>query len=483
MPKQHVDPLRLVRGQLLAELDRHITKTTFGDRTSYNVPSASDRNASYNVFVDEDGQWICQNCPDFANRQLPCKHIFEVLLRFYPQLAPKVPTDLLEKGRKAGGLYATARSLPKQPYIYESGLAEATRRDKALMMQHTRFEELCQDLKAVLDSRFPSATGRGRREMSAGDKAFVMLLRAQHGDSMRKFASTQAALVVHNKIKRSCCKTTLIRYLKSAKTTAILLEAYKIVISVFREMETEFYIDSTGFSPFFVSNWCDSVYSINRDRPNTQWFKLHAVMGGRSHAILGFLLTPKEGDGTGDSTNLRPLVKWLAENGFTNREFVVADNAYIWGTECFDAAKEYGMRLVGPFKGRNFHRDGTIRPDYSELHKWASRNSDKVDELCRRRSAIEGLFSAEKREDNHIAAIGTAEERANPDLNGFYISRQNEMLIRMIRQVMRATIAQELLLNRPGMSYSKKSAFSHVREYSRVETTSHSNWEQPGLAS
>jgi hypothetical protein len=461
------DALIRIRGALLAENPHRKIEVVMGDdRSMYAVPSATDSNVTYTVFIDEDGQWVCIPCPSFKDRQKPCKHIYEVLYRFFPSAAAKPPESELEQVRNAGQAYQTARRFPIQHYQYEDGLAESTRKDHALMTQAPRFEELLLDLGEAVDRQFAIPTGRGRRELTPGERVIALVLKYYQRKSIRVFNPEITRLASEGKLSFSVRKSTIIKYSSRGETLTALETAFNIAIQPFCQ-ETKFIVDSTGLSNRFVSNWINKKYKQEDIRPDTQWLKWHALIGWESKAILAYRLTPGEGSNTGDASNLEPLMKFIAESGFDNREYVIADNIYLF-PKFFKQAQSYDLKLIGPLKGRNFTKAGVPRGYIQEVADFRERYPEEHDYLCRKRSIVESLFSVDKRKSNRFAAIGTEAERKTALENPLFMSRRIEMACRVIRQVLEKTVEQELLRNRT-VSYRNKTIFSHVREYSPME--------------
>ena len=461
------DVLIRVRGALLAEDPLRQIKVVMGDeRATYHVPSATDPNVTYTAFIDEDGQWVCIPCPSFQTRQKPCKHIYEILYRFFPGAAAKPPESALEKVRNAGQAYQTARRFPIVPYPYEDGLAESTRKDHALMKQTSRCEELLLDLGEAVDRQFAARVGRGRRPLTPGQKIVALVLKYQQRKSIRVFNPEINRLAAEGKLSFAVRKNTIIAYSSQSETLLALEAAFKIAIQPFSQ-ETKFIVDSTGLSNRYVSNWVNKKYGPGDIRPNTQWMNWHALIGWNSKAILAYRLTASDGPGVGDASNLDPLMRFVVESGFDYREYVVADNIYLF-PKFFRQAESYGLRLIGPLKGRNFNKAGVPRGYIQEVADFRERYPDEYDYLCRKRSIVESLFSVEKRKTNRFAAIGTEAERKTALQNPLFVSRRIEMACRVIRQVLEKTVEQELLRNRT-VSYRNKTIFSHVREYSPMD--------------
>jgi len=478
------------------------TETAAG--TVYHVPSETAPGVVYDVFIDDDGQWVCAPCPDWAAWRKPCKHVFEVLQRFYPALAPPVPetTPFVKNG-----WYAGARSYPQESFPYTEGLAESTRRDHALETQDERVESLLVDLACVVNERHPWTHDAWRPQLPAGDKVLQSVLRDQHRKSLRRFRPILKRLKAEGKIRFAPSRGTVVKYNRSARTRDYLWESFAGVTDPFRIIDQDVIVDTTGFSPFYISNWRDRRASENAGRPpsdyreRTEWFRVHAIIGRTSKAILAWAMTPNRGAGVGDSSLLGALLSDLKARGFEPR-YVIGDNAYVT-PETVAAARACGAQLVCPLKGRNFDRAGVPRGAAAEIEAFARRNPVLYDELVRARQAIEGIFSVEKRRDNHVASVGSKTERAahaallreaaeiseqatrarrdgrddvaelledqlealkdEAAASSLYVSRQNEMLTRAIRQVLNQTVQIELRWNRR-IAYTKGSVFGPVRE-------------------
>lgn len=486
----YVEPLRAIRGFLNAgNAKRSVRQQEHQGRFIYLVPSETTPGAIYDTFVDENGQWVCSPCPDFAETGEWCKHIVEVLHRFYPSLAPapdpKLLREIIQGGEKTW--YENARRRPVVPFAYESGLAESTRKDQALEEEDERIEALAADVARKLNRKHP-ATGVGRHGLPVGDRVAMMLIRKQHGKSMRKFKSTMKRLAADGVIAFTVGRTAQVQYNTSAETTELLLETFEIVARTFTLMEQHVIADATGMSPFYVSNWRDSNYGERNFRVGTMWFKEHVIVGRRSKAILAFAITPHRGQGSSDDANLVPMLLNLRERGFDLLDTTIADNIYLTA-ENIAKCKAMGVRLVGPLKPKNFDKKtGLPRKAVADIAAFKKSYPAAFDELTSARQAVEGVFSCQKREDNHVAAIGTEAEREmqryfvekaelattadeSDELKdvaaqaGLYVSRLNEFLVRVILQVMRRTVALEKLYNRR-ISYVEESKFSHVRDLS-----------------
>lgn len=481
--------LRAIRGYILAgqKRDVRVVPQPTG-LPAYYVPSSREPGVAYDVFVDVDGRWICSPCPDFEGDRW-CKHIYEVLYRFYPNMAPQLDSEVLRDAIMANEgkpWYQAARRFPRKPYEYEDGPAESTSNDHALEAMDERIPELVQELAARINRKFPKS-GVGRHGIGFGDRVAQMVLRSLHGKSMRRYRPTLRRLAADGIIGAAPCKSSQSAWSTDEATTEKLEATFAMAARVYRLMEEEVIIDSSGFSPFFVANWRDSNYGEKNFRSRTMWFKLHVIVGRRSGAILGFAVTPYRGAGVTDEANLLPLIQDLKNRDFGLVHTVIADNIYLTDTN-IKGCKALGIRLVGPLKGRNYDKKtGLPREAVRVIDQFAKQNPRLSDELNRVRSMIEGVFSRLKHFHTKVASIGTQAERDEIDRlieeasradsstladhqariakASLFTSRQNEFITWMIVQVLMRTVSCEHEYRRT-ISYAMDSAFSWVREFS-----------------
>lgn len=485
------DPLRQIRGWILAQDPRRrVERFEENGAVRFVVPSEHEPDVAYDMFVGVNGKLICTPCDDFASNHRPCKHIFEVIYRYDLDNAPPLPLDLLKKILKDVPAdkphYADARRFPHVPFSYQEGFAESTRDDHAYEDQDERVLGLLIDLSRKLDLRHPR-NSVGRPSLSPGQKALIIVRRTHERKSMRDFRGQLKRLQKDGIINFAPRRTAMVDYQTDAETIDLLLEAFDIVTRPYRLMESHVIGDTSGFSPFYIANWLDSKYGTENYRPGTEWYKEHVLIGRISKAILGFLITPHRGEGTGDSSNLIPMLRDLRSRDFDLVDTVIADNTYLIGDKFADVTS-MGMRLVGPLKPRNFGKDEKPRKGMIDLARFADEHPDIYDDLVRARNAVEGVFWSQKRDDNHIAAIGTQAERAEhaallvaasqaeskegqehwadaAAASGLYKSRIVGFISRVLVQVLKRTVTMEHRFNRR-ISYCNDSVFSHVREYS-----------------
>jgi hypothetical protein len=257
-PFKRVESLRRVRGFLLSrDPQRLLTRSQVSGVDVFDVPSGRFNYVHYSVFVDEDGTWVC-TCEDFRSRKEECKHIFEVVDRFYPELAPPIPTkaflhtisDPVLSTHYSG--YSTARRFKHKPHEYKEGPAESTSDDQAYEIADERVEQLALEVATILNDRHPIPynPNGGRPTLPAGDRVLVTTLRFHHRKSLRAFKPIMKRLgkvdplTGIRKVRFDACKTSLVKYQNDPDIVSYLQEAFAIIVDL--------YDNGTGFHHGFI---------------------------------------------------------------------------------------------------------------------------------------------------------------------------------------------------------------------------------------
>lgn len=446
-PAPQFEKLRRIRGYINSQDPSRIVKRErrHGHEV-FHVPSERWFGVIYTVFIDENGEWICP-CEDFRAQHRPCKHIAEVLHRYFPDLAPdagEIVALFVEDQR----WYRDARRFPRHPAKAANGLADSTCRDLALESMDERAESLLVDLAAVLNKRHTGPRPANRPTLPAGDKVLLRVLRNLHRKSIRRARPLAKRLAAQCKIAFAPARGSIIKYDGSEEMNDLLREAFLETVNCFTQIEDTIIIDSSGFSPYFVSCWSSSDYGRKNVKADTQWFKLHIAIGRESKAILGFVATLNSGSESSDNVQFKPLLDEIEKRGIRPK-YVIADNIYLT-PDNIAAAKSKGAMLIGPIKPRNYRRDGSPSEGIKPIAEIMKSDPELYDEKCRARQVVEAVFSCEKRHDNHVAAIGSSEERLQANSGErdiLFVSRLGEFWARAIRYNVERTVFEEKLRN------------------------------------
>ena len=138
---------------------------------------------------------------------------------------------------------------------------------------------------------------------------------------------------------------SVLRYLRSPEMTPILKDLVTLSALPLKAIETDFAVDSTGFSTCRYVRWYDHKWG--KEMTKREWVKLHAMTGVRTNVVTAVEMTDWRG---ADSPQFAPLLATTAAN-FTLRD-VTADKAYS-SRKNLQAVADAGGTPFIPFKGQD----------------------------------------------------------------------------------------------------------------------------------
>ena len=123
-------------------------------------------------------------------------------------------------------------------------------------------------------------------------------------------------------ISKLPCYNSIFNYFEDESLTPylkMLIEESSLPLST---IESDFAVDSSGFSTCQYVRWFNAKYGKEVD--NHDWIKVHLMTGVKTNIVTAVTI---EGRDAGDCPQFRPLVEATATN-FTVKE-VPADKAYL----------------------------------------------------------------------------------------------------------------------------------------------------------
>jgi len=155
-----------------------------------------------------------------------------------------------------------------------------------------------------------------------------------------------------------------------------------------RAIETDFAVDSSGFSTSVYARWFDHKWGKERTRQT--WVKTHLICGVKTHIVTSVEATPYE---SSDNRQFIPLVNKTAEMFSINE--VSADKAYTDRRNLHAIQAQGGVAYI-PFKvnstgmGDNHHKfDGL----WNRMWHFYNFNREAFLEHYHKRSNVETAFS------------------------------------------------------------------------------------------
>src|SRR5258705_2732544 len=286
------------------------------------VPSQSVRGAQYTVKLDPN-EPEC-SCPDFECRKLRCKHIFAVEYTIERDQTPAGETVVTESFK------VTRRTYPQDWKAYN------------VAQQHEKSE--LQSLLYELCRTIPEPEQyRGRPRLSLADIIFSSAFKIYSTLSARRFMTDLREAKERGYISKLPAYNSLIRYLEAESLTPHLYQLVTISSLPLKAVETDFAVDSSGFSTGQFTRWIDVKYGKEEDR--RMWLKVHLMCGVKTNIVTSVEIS----DGFANDYNFyKPLVQATAKNGFNLKE-MSADKAYLGATNLLTTLQQGAIPYI-PFK-------------------------------------------------------------------------------------------------------------------------------------
>jgi transposase len=299
------------RGQLIAENAR-IIKTEQG----WIIPSQS---SSQKYLVSFNGEKPECNCPDCKLRQNKCKHIHAV--EFY-----------IKKEINKEGIISEMRRI--KIYSQDWKAYDFSQINEKTLFTKLLFD-LCQNVKQPI-YKF------GRPIIPFQDLMFSAVMKIYTTFSLRRFMSDMKIAQQEQYINKVPCFASIGHFLQKEEITPILKELITITSLPLKNVETDFAIDSSGFSTNRFAKWFD--YKWGKDNKEKVWLKAHLISGIKTHIITGCEITEAY---CNDSPELSKLIKQTAKHFKLNE--ISADKAYS-SRENLETISKFGANPFIPFK-------------------------------------------------------------------------------------------------------------------------------------
>jgi transposase len=351
---------RLERGKAIAAGGR---LRPIGDGT-WAVLSQTGAKKKY--LVDPEKQ-TC-TCPDFEAWELPCKHIYAVRLAQNPQFSKENPSKCKESD--------TMRPTYQQDWPSYNA---------AQIHEREHFEKLLKDLCHGIPEP-PQKKGRPRLTLS--DMVYSATTKVYTGFSGRRASTDIHECQDHGHIDHAPHHNSISRYLGMKELTPILKHLIEVSALPLKAVETQFAIDSTGFSTCVYDRWFDHKYGTAESGRRQRWIKCHAMVGTLTNVVTAVEVSESY---VSDTNQLPELLSRTAAN-FDTQE-ISADKAYLSNVN-LTVIEMFGAKPFVPFK---VDSKGSGMPAWERMwHQfWFMR--DKFMTHYHRRSNVESTFSALKR--------------------------------------------------------------------------------------
>lgn len=308
--------VRKERGKQIAQTCRIMHR----EKGGYVVPSQSGHGAYIVSYENLKPQ--CE-CPDYEKRAvlgIKCKHIWAVELTINKQV-------------NADGSTTITKTV-KMTYAQDwSAYNKAQRNEKALFM------DLLGDLCGNIAN--PTYTF-GRPTLPLADMVFCSVFKVYSTFSGRRFTTDMQIAKEKGYVDRVPHYNSIFNYLQKEELTPLLKKLIEISALPLKAVESDFAIDSSGFSTSRYARWFDFKYGKEKDV--RVWLKAHLVCGTQTNIVTSAEITEAYAH---DSKQFSSLVNATSRN-FNIKE-LSADKGYS-SREAYELVAEHGGQAYIPFK-------------------------------------------------------------------------------------------------------------------------------------
>jgi transposase len=359
MEKSYKQMSREERGEDIVKRFQ-IVKTPRG----WRVPSTSFSGRAY--LVTFNGHEPKCNCADCELRKKKCKHIHAV--EFY------IKKEIDEEGK------ITQTKGVKITYSQDwKAYDKAQTNEKLIFMKLLR--DLCDNIE---QPRYKF----GRPTLPISDMLFASALKVYSTFSLRRFMSDMKIAQAMNMVDIVPNFMSISNFMNKEEVTNILKDLISISASPLREVETDFAVDSSGFSTSRFARWFDTKWG--KEVKYKVWLKAHLISGVKTNIVTGCEIT----EGTEhDSPQLSNLVEQTAKN-FKVGE-ISCDKAYSSRAN-LELIQNVGAVPFIPFKknvsGRRDRGSGT----WKKMYAYFIYKHDEFLEHYHKRSNAETVFHSIK---------------------------------------------------------------------------------------
>jgi len=361
------------------------------NKLGWKVPSQSG-NGSYIVNLDK-GEPFC-SCPDFETRQMPCKHIHAVEYVIQRETKPDGTVTYTEAIKVTYG---------QEWHTYNEAQTHET--EHFLRLLH----ELCDGIEQPVYKY-------GRPRLPLSDVVFALVYKSYCMMSGRRLTSDLVEAQNDGFMDKAPHYNSAFRYLENPRLTPILKRLIELSASPLKAVETDFAVDSSGFSTSTYNRWFDHKYGKEKAKQN--WVKTHIMCGVKTHVITSVEATPNE---SADNPQFAPLLSHTAKTFEINE--VSAEKAYS-SKRNIKAVQMMGGTAFIPFRSNAAVQKDASYNDMNDVwnRMWHFYNFNREVFLqhYHKRSNVETTFSMIK------AKFGTSVKAKTPT------AQVNEVLCKII---------------------------------------------------
>ena len=288
---KHIMDPRQYKGLEIAALSKIKPKGN-----SYLVPSQSGK-GSYKVELGPDS---C-TCPDFTDNKATCKHIYAVEFTIQRESGKAAPVP--------------DNAIPLRAKHYKQNWPAYR---LAQINEKAKLQELLYELCSGIDEPIQTM---GRTRIPMADMIFSAAYKVYSQVSSRRFMTDLKEAHFRRYISKLPCYNTVNNYIEMEELTPYL--QWLIIQSSLplKSIESNFAVDSSGFSTCTYVRWFDEKYG--KEQSERDWVKAHVMCGVTTNVVTSAEISGAFGS---DHNFFAPLFNETAKRFNVNE--VSADKAY-----------------------------------------------------------------------------------------------------------------------------------------------------------
>jgi len=273
-------------------------------------------------------------CADYEFRNARCKHIVAVEYVLMRETTPDGGTVVTET------IKVTRKTYSQDWKAYNAAQTHEKSELQALL------HELCKNLPEPVRER-----GKGRPPLSLPDVIFASVTKIYSTISGRRYQTDLREAKARGYLMHLPHYNSVFKYLESEALTPYLYELISLSAAPLKAIETDFAVDSSGFSTGQFVRWLDVKNSTKEERRH--WLKLHLMVGTKTNVVTSVEVS----DGfSHDYHHFKPLVDHTAKQGFSLKE-ISADKGYL-GADNMMTVLRHGAIPYIPFKTNSVAQSG-----------------------------------------------------------------------------------------------------------------------------
>jgi transposase len=346
--------LREIKGRHIAAQSRIRRE---GDRWFVSSQSSNARGSNYYVVKPDLSNPQCY-CEDHETNGAKCKHIWAVEHRLHEEIfgvEEQQPT-------------IDPETISKPTYKQEWSAYNAAQTNEKEQFQSLWYE-LCSGIGE------PSQT-KGRPRLPLDEMIFATTFKVYSTVSQRRFMSDLRDAHAKGHISKVPHFNSISNYLENPVLTPYLKMLIEESSLPLQTLETDFAVDSTGFSVCRFYQWVAAKYTEPKQMTKRGWLKVHLMCGVKTNIVTAVEITDRF---AADTKYFKPLVDTTAQN-FAMQE-VSADKAYLSADNLKTVVDHHAMPYI-PFKSNSVSNWTTgMKPRQAAVRK---NNTRKKSDLWRR---------------------------------------------------------------------------------------------------